>query len=609
MRKSRLGLLIASAFWAATSLALFTLALVDPLFKIAFTSLGSNVSQTSPIPRLWLAAVSACALCLMARTLREEIILDRDGNLPMPPRFVELTDEYREITIHRIANAYEFLGGFPDILSRPYRYIERITEEAETQRNSLLLTVQLDVNFPTIAPPNPADPEKKGREFVPILWSRKGTIPYNLQVQDGQGKSLPILPPRDVKAITALVAEYLFLYAYLRGEEPTTDDELTALKVVLDCVWSFAPFKQDRIEPALRSMEQEARARGRLESGLHDDLRRLCDMSIDNYLWVVEAKVSSRVIIKYSRNIPMYRLTKGRVDRFRTLLKILFAARPDQVVVPISSPYWVPNYHFRVNAEPGQYVTENTLYSEGHEELDLNRTQILENATDEPSAQVQAVGNAEGEAIGQEGRTPRFVIRSAPDGLPHSNIYLARFHRSTTWPKMYTIVKFEEVPPGVLGGATLVAFGIAALASLFTLMHPQARGETATGMDGGNIPALLVAFTAVGVSWLGLAVGLGGDRESLQRASLTARIGLVAAALLALASAMVYVYFQVNDLKRPPRWNISFAGGKLNHDYLSIWVVLSTLAFLLFATLFVALCRRMCRYRRDEQRAQDPDSS
>jgi hypothetical protein len=159
---------------------------------------------------------------------------------------------------------------------------------------------------------------------------------------------------------------------------------------------------------------------------------------------------------------------------------------------------------------------------------------------------------------------------------------------------MYTVASFAEFPPGVLGSATLVAFAIAALIATFTFTHSL----PVHSLSGNQaLPGLLLSFTTVGVSWLGLALGLAGEKASLLRASLTARFGLIANAVMALASALLYATYAARpDRLNRPKLHVSLLGGLVDNDYNTIWLILSLMSLLLFFWLVIVLSCRTYGY-------------
>jgi hypothetical protein len=97
---------------------------------------------------------------------------------------------------------------------------------------------------------------------------------------------------------------------------------------------------------------------------------------------------------------------------------------------------------------------------------------------------------------------------------------------------MSTRVEFDEIPPGALGGACVVAAASAILIWFFALIQPGLRGALDTPSD---LPALLLTVPAFAATWVGQAV------DRILRSSSSAYVGLAASAILSLGSALLYV--------------------------------------------------------------------
>jgi hypothetical protein len=97
---------------------------------------------------------------------------------------------------------------------------------------------------------------------------------------------------------------------------------------------------------------------------------------------------------------------------------------------------------------------------------------------------------------------------------------------------MWTLVEFDEVPPGALGGAVAVCAASAVLVWFFALMQPGLRTASSTSSD---LPALLLTVPAFVATWIGNSV------DRVLRSSIATYIGLGVATFVSLASALLYI--------------------------------------------------------------------
>jgi hypothetical protein len=131
-----------------------------------------------------------------------------------------------------------------------------------------------------------------------------------------------------------------------------------------------------------------------------------------------------------------------------------------------------------------------------------------------------------------DGVSPQPSMQGRLDsGLPYSHLYLKGLDRADVV-DMSTLVEFDEVPPGALGGACVVAVACAVLIWFFALTQPGLRRALPSSSD---LPALLLAVPAFAATWIGQSV------DRILRSSSSAYVGLAISAILSVTSALLYV--------------------------------------------------------------------
>jgi multisubunit Na+/H+ antiporter MnhB subunit len=175
-----------------------------------------------------------------------------------------------------------------------------------------------------------------------------------------------------------------------------------------------------------------------------------------------------------------------------------------------------------------------------------------------------------------------------PSGVPYSHLYVRGLTKEPPTKRLLTVVKFAEVPPGVLGMATLASLLLTLFIVGFTIFSPNHPGLKDPIVA---LPGFLVTLLAVLISWM----GFNSDRESVLRASMSARSGLVAVIVILLASVLLYAN---KWIYRPTR-SLEFFGGSWEWSDLNVWWIgLSCVSILVSLTLLVVFAVRTLRYMR-----------
>lgn len=532
-----------------------------------------------------------------------------------PPEAVQRPNKDILAAMDEAAARYDSdaIALFRDILLNMQNHVTRVDEKVRTVEK----TIELDTtaNFvlrplsaespgrsiqrsPIQRPQGPLSrllrrnpPVSAGRQpgvaLVPIIRLQKGVLLDNLEVRDGYGATLPVLPRRDVEGLMAHLVNGLYVQAYaprLAGKHLIhyENADLTRVMELIQLVCSVGrqDGRDDLPDSILRDLPRSPR-----NPHAAEQLEALCRFYFDRYAVVVELPPSTnnRAVISHRRTLP-YSYSKivpapEGSQRKRRLL------RPNEITVPIPWSAIASSYHFRADAPDGQYVAD----------------QYLQNGeTAEPVTQesFQDVGD----------HRPYLRLRHRC-GLPYAHLYTRDLNKlKGHQKKLTTTVEFAEVPFGALGGALIVAFVTLVLVLFFTTIQPgldcvyqNTNCATGAGSGGGinaDLPALILTLPAFAASWLGLAAN---DRN-LITLSKEARYGLSVAAIISLTSALLYIAQANNHMLNTPKFmppmvnNLGFFGDWRVHTLSTPWLLLSTGAMVLTFGLAVLMLRRWFAY-------------
>jgi len=206
--------------------------------------------------------------------------------------------------------------------------------------------------------------------------------------------------------------------------------------------------------------------------------------------------------MKYTRTVPEY----GRTADWNDRLRVRLGLSPFRYSIPLRLSFDAPSYHFSMLGVQGQYLARETLINT------VTGRQIAPNVFDSVTPQPYLQGRYD-------------------SGLPYSHLYMRGLHKAEVV-DMSTRIEFDEIPPGALGGACVVAVACAVLIWFFALIQPGLQPSAAPPSD---MPALLLAVPAFAATWIGQSV------DRILRSSSSAYVGLAVSAVLSITSALLYV--------------------------------------------------------------------
>ena len=498
------------------------------------------------------------------------------------------------------------LGFFANMLLFPRSNIVRAVEEASLQGHTLRLETSLTIDVTRMHPDLAAvqtsgngdtDPPSCDVMVVPIIRAKKGSLIDNLDIEGAGGGSLPSLSQADTKDLIAYVVANLFWRAYVGDSTPLNPQALRkdkfangVLSLLVSAVYEYGAIGSDGLEVIKILLRHRIRKPAN---------RKLVDYISANLtyfsrFYVIAAEVprttQHHLIIKYRKTLPLYAQTVSFQDGWR----LRFGLRPYRFTIPIWLPFISGSYHFKMVSSPGQYVLDHYVLEYIDEDpvkitqADLRRRRDLEKLKAK-AEKSDAKADAQSEDPPAISRGPFLTVHNGR-GLLYAHLYAGEF-RFREFFNLATVVKFGEIPPGALGGTTIIAMVTAVLIVVFTLLGPPASGTTA--------PAILLASPTIAASVLGFA----SDHESLLRSSLAARLGLVVSGLLSFAATLLYIA-QAQGAWTRLTWQAGLFGSWVHFRANLWWLMLSLLSVSAAADLLWELSVRMHGYM-NEVRAGD----
>jgi hypothetical protein len=414
----------------------------------------------------------------------------------------------------------------------------------------------------TTAPPSPS------LLLVPLLTVQKGTLLDTFTVADSTGSKVPTIPQTCVRGLLIRTLEALFeMIPEAGGSSPDVEAErgevLGGLAFAI-ChpgpLHRQKPEVQQRIEQALSKINELPTT-----DAWKDRLNRFCRFYVDYYVIVAEVPNPSanHLVLSYSHRMPCESPATEDRNRWRGRLGLI----PAMIDIPLNLyALQAGSYHLQVAASTGQYVYDHHLER-------LNTTESITQ-----------------EKLRSEG-SESYVRLYHEEGRPNAHLYVRRQGRLPAEPaRLKTVIRFREIPPGALGGATIISIASTALIVFFALTHLGLRIDTsaAAGSEdqvkaalNSDVPALLLALPA----FIAALVGSWTDLTHIRRASLTTYFALGGTMLLSLVSALYFVYDANNPVPTEAKIEL-LVGRTITTDY--VWLMLG----LLSATLTLFLIKR-----------------
>ena len=309
-------------------------------------------------------------------------------------------------------------------------------------------------------------------------------------------------------------------------------------------------------------------------------LKDFCKQYLNGYLIVVEVGSSTgcHLSLTYAHSIPIESPTNYPLNQWRER----FGLNPSIIdIVHNPFAFEVEAYHLEISTQPDQYVFDHHL-----EWLDTQAHITQGDLQAQPVRPYVRVYDEEGRP------NAHLYIRRQATHQGHASSANAALSRTKS------VVEFREIPPGALGGATIVACVSAIIISFFALTSLGFDQKTPGGLE--PLPALLLALPGFVTVLLGSWIEL----SRLRRASLTTYLALFGTMLYSLTSALYYLFGSNRVLISSISLNPIFIGTwHVGRELIRIrtdlgWLVLMTISVTHALFLFRQLMSELRYYHR-----------
>jgi hypothetical protein len=452
------------------------------------------------------------------------------------------------------------------------RVVERYTLESTAARQE----VELQYVF---GPEHAKALDATRVAYMPIGRFEKGTLLDNLDVVDGEGRALSILPYKAVLGLQLLVLTNLFedAYGFTSATQPTSSqpigDRLAIYNRLLEYVGGFG-----RADVAAGAqLTKDLKGLVPLKPNLASVLEQFILSSGESYPVVVALPLperhTDRVIVKYGRNIRLVSFESSWKDKLRAWIGLT----EYKFRIPLALPFLAQSYHFRMSMGPGHYVFDQWVQDLDTGERIDDRHPLASLPLNEPAP-----------VAGPRGLPYLRIRRSGTP--PFAHLYTRDLNHAKP-KRLASIVRFHEIPPGALGTAASLA--LLAWLFIFAVGSVIRPPEFVIFSANSDIPALILALPALSAAMLGQSL----DSQRLHDTSLTTRLGLAFTLVLSALGILLYL-FQGQGALRFGIVNLSLFGFLELPVHDVMWMWLMVLSFFNTAWLGTGVVMRTLTYRR-----------
>jgi hypothetical protein len=471
---------------------------------------------------------------------------------------------------------------FVQMLARLPDYLPRVDERMEVDGAIGLVQTRLTYRQPSTivsrehlrkirvaaqgSTPNPSNSNQGELEpetiLVPLVSVRKGLLFDGFEACNGGGAALPTLSQWEVRGLLLIALRALFLQALIPGSEsapqspyPTKVERHIPLQVAKRTICATLGRDKDRSSAELQATLKQIDVLddSRFSSDWKGRIKEFCASLARDYVIVVEVPrpKQENFVLSYRHRVTAAKVSFKLEERRRAK----HGLAPVVVDAPMTWALRPDSYHFELQAPKGQFVYEHHL-----EELESNKP--LKQSNFQPNAVQQYLR----------------VRHEQGHSLAHLYMRRVRYatESSSVIPDFKSVIRFKEVPPGVLGSAVTSALFTALVISYYAFIH-GAQPNSSTATSSQAVLTLLLAIPA----FLAAALGRGITSESLSRASLTTFYGLWTMVATSLASVFLFLF----DINRFPFLKFSLYIGPLQQDVNAIWTSLALFSITMYIWL------------------------
>jgi hypothetical protein len=502
------------------------------------------------------SALTAAAIIAVLALPRK--VADRDGeNAPGD----SIGSEDIKQSIDHVLESYGKVGvsSFCELLPNLPSYLSRIHEKVEIQGRLLRVsrTLQFRIGDKLRKDYNP-DNRSPQSLLVPLVIVQKGKMFDRLSVFDKNGHKVPIIGQWELHGLLALALDALLTQARRApkvnggaGQGRTPGSLVEDQQIIPGQDWcghkdpagfpnphdpapedGYAELWMELLTKVICANDSRAPAdpigRGsgdeqilpRILALPHNDRRylehieTLCRRLATNTILVVEIPfpVERHVLLTYE---SLHEPHSGRFEA-SDKLRARFGQTPRILEIPMTGAFYADSYHLDVAAPRGSYVIDCRLKESAvhAEPMDTVIESNLYHSTRRDDS-----GSTAHVYFRRKGRHRQ--------SMPTSGKF--------STPGLRSIVTLREIPPGAVGNAATLAWLTSMMVLFFALAGVKIGKECGSA---GSLAALFFAIPA----FAGSTLGIGVDSDKIGRSLLSAHVGLRIMSIIAILSAMLYLY-------------------------------------------------------------------
>jgi hypothetical protein len=406
---------------------------------------------------------------------------------------------------------------------------------------------------------------------VPLLQLERGAAIEKMSIRDAAGAAVTTITDQEMQGLLALAIDLLYRRAAFGSStsaitSPQHQAALGGLTLLACGIGKNNSTKvTSRTTPARAILSSSvATGTGLAYQAEYRGLINLCTSLANSYLIGIVLPEFKVTTVDYVRSVPAQNSLNLRSNRWRNLAGLSLSS----AAFPLLWPFLTPSYQFTFRCRGSQYVAGHDLY----------------NLTDAKDAEQTDFDHIH----------PRPYLRLRRRRITSDAQLIVRGLNLAPTKELITTMSSEEIPPGGLLPAGIVAAASAALVIVFTYWQPGlpfAGDASATSNSNSDLPALLLALPALAASLFGHSA------ERLRETSITAFLSFVVALITSAAAALTYVLDANNKLRTPIPSDLSLFWGMIHFPRTTWqWLALSVVSSLTLLVIVRQMLKANSRY-------------
>jgi len=413
--------------------------------------------------------------------------------------------------------------------------------------------------------------------LVPLVFVRKGLLFDGFSAHDESDRYIPTVSHWEVRGLLVVALRALFAKALAESDDTDATKELnkterfTLLIVARDSICTTLGRDRQKSKEKLTSALE--RINGLDGQRFSDEwklrLRRFCGSLAKEYVIAVEVPRPERsnMILSYRNTVIAARVSRKLEQRLRAK----HGLAPVVIDAPMTWALRPDSYHFQLRAPAGLYVFDHHL-----ERLESSSTLKQPDFRLGNVQQYVRLYHEQGHSLAHL-YIRRVRYNSDPEGDPSDAVSDHAEEAARPVLDFKSVIRFKEVPPGVLGSAVTISLSTALVISYLAFVRGvQTNSATNASQVILTLMLALPAFLAAGL-------GRGVTSDNLTRTSLATFYGLWVTVLTSITAVFLFL----SDVTRFDRLKFPIAVWDSSHNVNLLWTSLA-----LFSTAIYLILRK-----------------